>query len=115
MLNKEEIVDVVDKMETQNAANQFNFFKTDPDLSFKNIVSSNVGATTFHGVKNIYHTNDLFLKIILAVSFLTASGFLFFFTVNTLVEYFSFNVLSSHTVISDIPTECMFINQSFYL
>jgi hypothetical protein len=76
--------------------------------NFKTIVSENLAATTIHGINNVYVTSsDIFLRFILIASFFTSSGLCCYFIVKTMTDYLSFNVLSSNTIISDIPAECI--------
>jgi hypothetical protein len=78
-------------------------------LDLRKIVSASLGNTTFHSVSNIYHTTDLFLKVVLFVCFVASGCFCCFLTVKAFVAYFSFGVLTSTNVVSDIPAECMII------
>jgi hypothetical protein len=72
----------------------------------KNILEKSLSTTTIHGLNDIYQTNDLFLKIILATCFFASSSFCCYLTAKTFVDFFSFHVLSSNTLISNVPTEC---------
>jgi hypothetical protein len=90
------------KMSSQNSRqNEHN------DSYIKTIVSTNLSATSFHSVNDIYHTHDTFLKLILVTCFSASSGFLCYLTIKTFADFFSYSVLTSNTVISDIPTECI--------
>jgi hypothetical protein len=90
--------------ENKNVDREENEFNTADSL--KRILSKNLSETSFNGINEIFHTKDLFLKLIFTVCFLTSSGFLCYFTLKAFMEYFSYNVLTFNTVIADIPAEC---------
>jgi hypothetical protein len=74
--------------------------------SLKKIISENISETTVHAISNAYHTNDWFLKITLWVCFLASTGFCCYLTVKTFITFFSFGVLTSSSIVFDIPTDC---------
>jgi hypothetical protein len=76
--------------------------------NFKDIVLRNLSETSFHGVYSIYYAKDFFLKFILVACFLASSGFLCILTAKTFIDFLSYSVLSSNTLIAEIPTECNF-------
>jgi hypothetical protein len=71
------------------------------------IVSENCANTTFHSINYIYHTKDWFLKLVLLVCFLASTAFCGYLIVKTFVSFISFGVLTSTSINSAIPTECM--------
>jgi hypothetical protein len=74
----------------------------------KKIISSNLADSTVHTIGSVYSNNDYFLKTILFVCFISSGGFCCYLTVKTLMTFFSYGVLTSTNVASDIPAECNF-------
>jgi hypothetical protein len=81
----------------------------------KQIMRRNISATTFHTVGDIYNEDDVFLRFVLAICFLTSSGLCGYFTMKTFVEFFSYGVLTSNTIVSNIPTECIILYNLMYI
>jgi hypothetical protein len=75
-------------------------------LNLNKILSSNLTETTVHSIANVYNTNDYFLKTIILVCFMASGGCCCYLTVKTLMTFFSYGVLTSTNVVSDIPAEC---------
>jgi hypothetical protein len=76
------------------------------DASFKKIISDNLSNSSVPAISTAYHTNDWFLKIILWFCFLASTGFCGYLTVKTFITFFSFSVLTSTSIVFNIPTEC---------
>jgi hypothetical protein len=96
--------DVFDDIGKTKASEEANNFKAN---YLKTIFLKNLAETSFHAVNNIYHVKDIFLKSVLVVCFLTSSAFLCYLTVKTFIDYFAYGVLTSNTVASNVPTECI--------
>jgi hypothetical protein len=92
--------------------NSFSLRETDQKREESNgfdlerIIAENANETTFHSIDKIYKTKDLFLKLTLFVCFMTSGGFCSYLTVNTFIDYFSYHVLISTSIISEIPVDC---------
>jgi hypothetical protein len=75
-------------------------------FSIKHILTETLSESTIHGIYDIYKINDYFLKAFIIICFLGSAGICCYLTVTTFIAYFSYGVLSTATVISDIPAEC---------
>jgi hypothetical protein len=69
-----------------------------------------ISHTSIHGIYDIYKVKDKFLRLFLVVCFLGSAAFCCYLTINTFVAYFSYDVLTTSSVISDTPVECNFIS-----
>ncbi len=72
----------------------------------RRIIEENLANSTVHGVYDIYKSSDNFLRSFLIVCFLASIVSCCFLTTTTFVTYFSYNVLTTASLISDIPAEC---------
>jgi hypothetical protein len=85
---------------------------------FFRIMVDNLSKTTFHSIGRVYDTKDLFLRIFFIVSFIASSGICGYLTAKTFITFFSFGVLTSTSMVSDIPAECIniiYLFKVFYL
>jgi hypothetical protein len=75
------------------------------------IITDCLIATTIHTVYDIYMIKDYFVRAFLLACLLTSAGFCCYLTINTLIDFFSFNVLTTSSVVSDIPAQCKKISK----
>ncbi len=81
-------------------------------LELKRILEENVSTTTIHGIYNIYLSKDYFLKAIIALCFLASGSFCCFMTVTTFIDFLSYGVLTTTSVVPEVPANCMKFNFS---
>jgi hypothetical protein len=77
-------------------------------FAFKKILHDNLTGTTFHSIGYILTTPDYFLKIALSVCFLASAVYCGYVLVQSFFQFFSFGVLTTTNVVSEIPPECEF-------
>jgi hypothetical protein len=70
------------------------------------ILHENLTGTTFHSIGYIFDTPDYFLKVVLGICFLASAVYCGYVIVQSFIQFFSFSVLTSTTIVSDIPAEC---------
>jgi hypothetical protein len=77
-------------------------------FEFVKILAENLTGTTFHSIGYIFETPDYFLKIVLSICFLASAVYCGYVLVLSFIQFFSFGVLTTTSVVSDIPAECEF-------
>jgi hypothetical protein len=77
-------------------------------FKIKQILHENLTGTTFHSIGYILTTPDYFLKIALSVCFLASAVYCGYVLVQSFFQFFSFGVLTTTNVVSEIPPECEF-------
>ncbi len=75
-------------------------------FELKKIFTETISETTIHGIYDIYNIKDYFLKTVVIICFLSSAGFCCYLTVTTFISFLSFGVITSTSVISDLPAEC---------
>ncbi len=75
-------------------------------FELKKILTEAISETTIHGIYDIYKIKDYFLKTVVIICFLSSAGFCCYLTITTFIAFFSFSIITSTSVISDIPAEC---------
>jgi hypothetical protein len=75
-------------------------------FQLKKILTETLSDTTIHGIYDIYKIKDYFLKTLIILCFLASAVFCCYLTVTTFISFAEFDVISTTSVISDIPAEC---------
>jgi hypothetical protein len=73
---------------------------------FESIVSTNLSETSFSLLNSLCEKKDIFQKFLILACLLTNSGLCCYFILKTFINFFSYDVLLSNTLVSDIPAEC---------
>jgi hypothetical protein len=76
------------------------------NLQLKKIFVDNITETTVHGIIPVYRTQDNFIKVTVALCFLASAIFCCYMSGATFIEFFSFGVLTTTSVVSNVPAEC---------
>jgi hypothetical protein len=84
-------------------------------FDIKKIFEENISATTIHAINDIYKRKDYLFKTLITISFLLSGGICLYTIVNSLIEFHSYGVLTTTSVVSEVPAKCELFLKFYFL
>lgn len=71
----------------------------------KNILKEKISTSTNHGLPNIIHSDRTSLKLLWSISTLISTGFCIYYTIQTIINFYKYEVTTKIRVIDELSSE----------